>query len=130
MLLSLAKVSLLYRIYVSLLRGLVTLAVAISLLVSADRVLKVARHALILVHSRWTGRRPEQRFSARPLPDPVAYAALYPRVAVQLPMYNERSVCQAVIDSACELAWPRERFCVQAWRPCKHVRSVLKQLAL
>ena len=46
------------------------------------------------------------------------------------PMYNERSVCQAVIDSACELAWPRERFCVQAWRPRKRAGSLLKQLEL
>ena len=35
------------------------------------------------------------------------------QVAVQLPMFNERAVCQAIIDSACEMAWPRERFCVQ-----------------
>ena len=28
-------------------------------------------------------------------------------------MFNERAVCQAIIDSACEMAWPRERFCVQ-----------------
>ncbi|KAK9837464.1 hypothetical protein WJX81_004395 [Elliptochloris bilobata] len=71
MLLTLANVSLLYRVYVSLLRGLVTLAVAASLLVSADRVLKVVRHALILLQARWSGRKPEQRFSSRPLPDPV-----------------------------------------------------------
>lgn len=28
-------------------------------------------------------------------------------------MFNERAVCQSIIDSCCELAWPRERFCVQ-----------------
>ena len=89
------------------------LAVALSLVVSVDRVLKVARHALILLHCAWTRRRPEQRFSARPLPDAAVYAALYPSVAVQLPMYNEAAVCQAIIDSVCELAWPRARFCVQ-----------------
>ena len=38
------------------------------------------------------------------------------QVAVQLPMFNERAVCQAIIDSACEMAWPRERFCVQVRR--------------
>lgn len=40
------------------------------------------------------------------------------QVAVQLPMFNERAVCQAIIDSACEMAWPRERFCVQVRRFC------------
>ncbi len=102
-----------YGAYVALLQSLVLLAVALSLVVSIDRVLKVARHALILLHCAWTRRRPEQRFSARPLPDAAVYAALYPSVAVQLPMFNEAAVCQAIIDSVCELAWPRARFCVQ-----------------
>lgn len=102
-----------YSAYVKLLQSLVLLAVALSLVVSIDRVLKVARHALILLHCAWTRRRPEQRFSARPLPDAAVYAALYPSVAVQLPMFNEAAVCQAIIDSVCELAWPRARFCVQ-----------------
>ena len=35
------------------------------------------------------------------------------QVAVQLPMFNERAVCQAIIDSACEMHWPSDRFCVQ-----------------
>lgn len=60
-----------------------------------------------------TGRRPEHSFAARSLPDPVQFSSAYPRVAVQLPMFNEKAVCQAIIDSACEMAWPRERFCVQ-----------------
>lgn len=28
-------------------------------------------------------------------------------------MFNERAVCQSIIDSCCELAWPRERLCIQ-----------------
>lgn len=28
-------------------------------------------------------------------------------------MFNERAVCQAIIDSACEMHWPSDRFCVQ-----------------
>jgi hypothetical protein len=44
-------------------------------------------------------------------------ALLCSQVAVQLPMFNERAVCQSIIDSACELAWPRERFCVQVGNP-------------
>ena len=38
---------------------------------------------------------------------------LYPRVAIQLPMFNERAVCQAAIDSACEQSWPKGRLIVQ-----------------
>ena len=96
MLLSLAKVSVVYRIYVGLLRGLVTVAVILSLIVSGDRVLKVARHALVVFRIRWSGQKPEQRFSSRPLPEMVAYSSLYPSVAIQLPMYNVRALLYRV----------------------------------
>ena len=33
-------------------------------------------------------------------------------------MFNERAVCQAIIDSACEMHWPSDRFCVQV-RPAQ-----------
>lgn len=42
---------------------------------------------------------------------------LYPRVAIQLPMFNERAVCQAAIDSACEQSWPKGRLIVQVPPP-------------
>lgn len=43
------------------------------------------------------------------------HAALhYPKVAVQLPMFNERAVCQAIVDAACELQWPVQRLKIQA----------------
>lgn len=41
------------------------------------------------------------------------YALHYPKVAVQLPMFNERAVCQAIIDAACELQWPAQRLKIQ-----------------
>jgi hypothetical protein len=37
----------------------------------------------------------------------------YPRIAIQLPMFNERAVCQAAIDSACEQSWPKSKLIVQ-----------------
>ncbi len=75
---------------------------------------QVLTYLKIRTKSWITGRRPEHAYAARQLPDPVHFSSAYPRVAVQLPMFNEKAVCQAIIDSACELAWPRERFCVQA----------------
>lgn len=44
---------------------------------------------------------------------PRAQICVVRQVAVQLPMFNERAVCQAIIDSACEMHWPSDRFCVQ-----------------
>lgn len=37
----------------------------------------------------------------------------YPRVTVQLPVYNERAVVVRLIDAAASLDWPRERLTVQ-----------------
>jgi hypothetical protein len=36
--------------------------------------------------------KPEDLYSHTPLPDMATCAHLYPRVVVQLPMYNEREV--------------------------------------
>ncbi len=50
------------------------------------------------------------------LPRPVAPEPLLsdePRVAVQLPIYNERYVAARVIDAAARLDWPRDRIEVQ-----------------
>lgn len=38
-------------------------------------------------------------------------------------MFNERAVCQAIIDSACEMHWPSDRFCVQV-RPAQRPGTI------
>lgn len=102
-----------YELYVGLLKAAIAAAVAMSVLVSLDRLWKVSSYLQILARAWLTGFKPEKEFGSQPLPDPAKYSLVYPRVAVQLPMFNEKAVCQAIIDSACEMAWPRERFCVQ-----------------
>ena len=52
------------------------------------------------------------RLSVRPAAQ-VTRGEEYPRVVVQLPMFNEREVCQDAIDACCELTWPRDRLLVQ-----------------
>lgn len=43
-------------------------------------------------------------------PDAVGAAAEHaPRVCVQLPIYNDRAVCERVIDAACRLRYPSSR---------------------
>ena len=102
-----------YELYVALLKALIAFAIGASMIVSADRLLRVFKYLQITLRTTLTGQKPEARFACNPLPDPAQYSLVYPRVAVQLPMFNERAVCQAIIDSACELNWPRERFKVQ-----------------
>eukprot|EP00959_Pyramimonas_sp_CCMP1952_P362178 7585205-Pyramimonas_sp.AAC.1 len=46
--------------------------------------------------------------------DPQArFPGEFPKVVVQLPMFNERNVCANIIDAACELKWPRHRILIQ-----------------
>jgi len=46
-------------------------------------------------------------------PGAAEVLSCFPTVVVQLPMFNEREVCQNIIDAACELRWPRSRLLVQ-----------------
>lgn len=102
-----------YDLYVAILKTAIVAAVSLSLLVSLDRLYKVGKYMQVAARAQLTGRKPEHAFQCDPLPDPEQYSLVYPRVAVQLPMFNERAVCQAIIDSACELTWPKNRYKVQ-----------------
>ena len=77
----------LYELYVGLLRGTISVAVALSLLISLDRLLKVATYVRLTVREWLTGHRPEHNFK----PDPHREPSKFPWVAVQLPMFNEKS---------------------------------------
>jgi hypothetical protein len=103
----------LYELYVAILGSVISIAIFLSVLVSLDRLWHVLKCFGFLAKAKLTGRKPEDAFTPQPLPDPVYEGHLFPKVAVQLPMFNERAVCQAVIDSACEMVWPRSRFKVQ-----------------
>lgn len=103
-----------YDVYVYCLEVLISVAVATSVIVAVDRLFHVVKWVQLKLKSKVTGRSPVSlRYKHRALPDPVAYGSLYPKVAVQVPMFNERAVCQAVIDHTCALKWPKESLMVQ-----------------
>lgn len=104
---------LLSEIYISILEISISVAVALSLVVSVDKILYVLKYVQIRICTRIRGRAPAEKFRFQTLPDPVHFSHLYPMVAVQLPMFNERNVCQDIIDCACSLQWPKNRFKVQ-----------------
>ena len=56
--------------------------------------------------------RKHRHHAHRPGELPASLAA-YPRVTVQLPMFNEDLVAERVIDAACALDWPRDRLDIQ-----------------
>jgi hypothetical protein len=41
----------------------------------------------------------------------------FPKVMIQLPMYNEEAVCDVVIDNCCKIKWPRDRLIIQVGPP-------------
>ena len=106
-------VSTFHEAYVGLLKASIAAAVAFSVLISIDRLIRVAKYLKIVIRTWLSGVKPEDAFSARALPDPIRNSASFPRCCVQLPMFNERSVAQQCIASSCELIWPRDRFLVQ-----------------
>ena len=60
-----------YELYVALLDALISVAVALSVVVSLDRVFHVVKYAQLKARSRVTGRKPEDYYQFDPLPDPV-----------------------------------------------------------
>eukprot|EP00210_Caulerpa_lentillifera_P004084 g3897.t1 len=102
-----------YDGYVTVLEALVSLAVALSILITIDRISHVFKYVYLKLKSRLFGKKPESKWRFQPFPDAVQYPQLYPKVAVQLPMFNERAVCQSIIDHSCSLDWPRSRLTIQ-----------------
>jgi hypothetical protein len=88
----------------------------LSSLVAADRMF----HVYVAAYWRLCSRKDpvSARWRVRaPMPDPQTVTPdtvhLFPTVVVQLPMFNEKEVCEHVIDAACALEYPRSRILVQ-----------------
>src|ERR671918_3240598 len=61
------------------------------------------RYYLVYLYMKNRGRAPE------PLPPPTEF----PRVTIQLPIFNEMYVADRLIDAVCEMDYPRDRLEIQ-----------------
>ncbi|GJP44631.1 hypothetical protein CLOM_g4000 [Closterium sp. NIES-68] len=107
---------------------LVGVTAFLSSLVAADRLF----HFYVALYWRFSKKRPEEAFEANPLPDPAACSQAFPKVVVQIPMFNEKEVCEQVIDACCNLIWPSDRLYIQVLddSTCPITRSrVIKKVA-
>ncbi|CAI5510694.1 unnamed protein product [Closterium sp. Naga37s-1] len=107
---------------------LVGVTAFLSSLVAADRLF----HFYVALYWRFSKKRPEEAFEANSLPDPATCPEAFPKVVVQIPMFNEKEVCEQVIDSCCNLIWPRSRLYIQILddSTCPITRSrVVKKVA-
>ncbi|XP_076906592.1 glucomannan 4-beta-mannosyltransferase 2-like [Bidens hawaiensis] len=67
---------------------------------------------IILVRLFW--KKPEQRYKWQPIcKDPETGNLCYPKVLIQIPMFNEKEVYKISIGAACNLAWPADRLVIQ-----------------
>ncbi|GMH37152.1 hypothetical protein BSKO_05025 [Bryopsis sp. KO-2023] len=117
----------LYDVYLVVLNALISMAVALTVVISVDRLLHVVKFIQGKIKARVTGVRPEQKFKLQPMPDQKHFAHMYPKVAVQLPMFNERFVCEGIIDHACQMDWPKDKYIVQVLddSTCAETRRVV-----
>lgn len=69
-----------YYAYIVFLRCLISFAIALSILVSLDRLYKVWVYAKVSLRWYLTGHKPEHDYQPRKLPDPASNAAAYPKV--------------------------------------------------
>ena len=60
-----------YELYVALLDALISVAVALSVVVSLDRIFHVAKYVQLKTRARITGRKPEEYYQFNAMPDPV-----------------------------------------------------------
>ncbi len=103
--------SLPHQLWVLTLRHLLNVLLPLSVIVALEHLRHVLGYVWIRYKSR-KGQRPVDSYVKQALPQ-EADSKLWPRVAVQLPIFNERLVCQALIDCACSMDWPSHRICVQ-----------------
>ena len=106
-------VTTLYDAYVAVLECTISIVVALSVLISIDRLFQIVKYVLLKLNARLLNKHQESCFRCLPFPDPLQFPEQYPKVAVQLPMFNERAVCQSIIDHCCSLVWPAGRLTVQ-----------------
>ena len=119
-----------HHYYVVVLQCLIYLAVGLSVLVAADRIVHVLQYLYWQNCDKFKAKRPEDRYVFSDLPDMTRDGSSYPMVAVQLPMFNECAVCQQVIDRVCEMHWPEKRVYVQVLDDSKPLVAMLAKALL
>jgi len=79
-------------------------------------------HAYLMVYlyrkHRHTGPKPKRRFSS------------WPKVTVQLPIYNEKYVVERLIDAACSLDYPKDKLEIQVLDDSTDETVLLAQAAV
>ncbi|XP_010516764.1 PREDICTED: probable mannan synthase 7 isoform X2 [Camelina sativa] len=88
--------------------------VAICLIMSVMLFVEVMYMGIVVLYVKLFKRKPAKIYKWEAMEDDVECgSATYPMVLVQMPMYNEKEVCEQSIAAACKISWPSNRMIIQ-----------------
>ncbi|XP_019101299.1 PREDICTED: probable mannan synthase 7 isoform X1 [Camelina sativa] len=88
--------------------------VAICLIMSVMLFVEVMYMGIVVLYVKLFKRKPEKVYKWEAMEDDVECGSdSYPMVLVQMPMYNEKEVCEQSIAAACKISWPSNRMIIQ-----------------
>ncbi|KAL0436336.1 UNVERIFIED_CONTAM: Glucomannan 4-beta-mannosyltransferase 2 [Sesamum radiatum] len=93
---------------------LLKLAVFICLVMSIMVFVERLYMGIVIILVKLFFKKPEQRYKWEPMNDDLEMGSeTFPKVLVQIPMFNEKEVYKISIGAACNLAWPSDRLVIQ-----------------
>ncbi|XP_009794211.1 glucomannan 4-beta-mannosyltransferase 2 [Nicotiana tabacum] len=96
---------------VPLLRAAVYICLVMELMLFIERLYM----GIVIVIVKLFMKKPDKRYKWEPMADDDLEigSADFPKVLVQIPMFNEREVYKISIGAACNLSWPSDRLVIQ-----------------
>ncbi|GAA0138623.1 hypothetical protein LIER_00334 [Lithospermum erythrorhizon] len=90
---------------------LLNVAVFLCLIMSVMLFIEKVYMTIVIILVKMFGKKPDKMYKWEALKDDVESG--YPKVLVQIPMFNEKEVYQMSIGAACGLSWPSDRIIIQ-----------------
>ncbi|CAN6814110.1 unnamed protein product [Brassica oleracea] len=89
--------------------------VALCLIMSVMLFVEMMYMGLVVAYIKLFKRKPEKvyKWEAMEEDDVECGSESFPMVLVQIPMYNEKEVCEQSIAAACKISWPSNRIIIQ-----------------
>ncbi|XP_009590983.1 glucomannan 4-beta-mannosyltransferase 2 [Nicotiana tabacum] len=96
---------------VPLLRAAVYICLVMELMLFIERLYM----GIVIIIVKLFMKKPDKRYKWEPMADDDLEigSADFPKVLVQIPMFNEREVYKISIGAACNLSWPSDRLVIQ-----------------
>ncbi|KAF3576135.1 hypothetical protein DY000_02035337 [Brassica cretica] len=88
--------------------------VALCLIMSVMYFVEVMYMGIVVAYVKLFKRKPEKVYKWEAMEnDAECGSKSFPMVLVQIPMYNEKEVCEQSIAAACRISWPSNRIIIQ-----------------